>query len=193
MIRINLLPFRTARKKENVRRQISILSLALVLVFIILIYRNFEQSGKIKEIHGKIESINIEIAKYAVINKELAEITKKLNNSNNRMEVIKGLEANRYEPVRLLDAFTSIIIPKRMWFVSLSSNGNNVNISGVAVDNQTVADFMTRLEASKLFNIVNLSMLRKDTASSKPANFKHFEISCIKNTPNIIAKNGAKK
>ncbi|MGB5156098.1 MAG: PilN domain-containing protein [Desulfobacterales bacterium] len=193
MIRINLLPFRTARKKENVRRQISILSLALVLVFIILIYRNFEQSGKIKEIHGKIESINIEIAKYAVINKELAEITKKLNNSNNRMEVIKGLEANRYEPVRLLDAFTSIIIPKRMWFVSLSSNGNNVNISGVAVDNQTVADFMTRLEASKLFNIVNLSMLRKDTASSKPASFKHFEILCIKNTPNIIAKNGAKK
>ncbi|WP_435547497.1 PilN domain-containing protein [Desulfobacterium sp. N47] len=165
----------------------------MVLVFIILIYRNFEQSGKIKEIHGKIESINIEIAKYAVINKELAEITKKLNNSNNRMEVIKGLEANRYEPVRLLDAFTSIIIPKRMWFVSLSSNGNNVNISGVAVDNQTVADFMTRLEASKLFNIVNLSMLRKDTASSKPASFKHFEILCIKNTPNIIAKNGAKK
>lgn len=190
MIRINLLPFRTARKKENVRRQISILSLALVLVFILLIYYNFTLSSKVKEIGEKVEGAKIEIAKYAIINKELAEIKKKLDILNNRMEVIKGLEANRYEPVRLLDAMTSLIIPKRMWFVSFDATGDTVNISGTAVDNQTVADFMTRLEVSMLFKTVNLKTLKKDMV--KQMSLKHFEISCIKNIPNNVAKSEVK-
>ena len=37
MIRINLLPFRAARKKENVRRQVSVFLLSLVLVVIIAV------------------------------------------------------------------------------------------------------------------------------------------------------------
>lgn len=192
MIRINLLPFRTARKKENIRRQISILSLALVLVFILLIYYNFMLSSQVKEISEKVETTKTEIAKYAIINKKLEEIKKKLDILNNRMEIIKGLEANRYEPVRLLDAMTSLIIPKRMWFVSFDSTGGNVNISGIALDNQTVADFMIRLENSRLFKAVNLKTLKKDMAA-KQASFKNFEISCIKNTPNDLAKSGAKK
>ncbi|MFH2043914.1 MAG: PilN domain-containing protein [Pseudomonadota bacterium] len=193
MIRINLLPFRTARKKENIRRQISILSLALLLVFILLAFQNFRLSDQVKEISGKVESKKIEIAKYAVINKELAEIKKKLDILNKRMGIINGLEANRYEPVRLLDAMTSLIIPKRMWFVTFKSNGNNVNISGIAVDNQTVADFMTSLEGSKIFRTVNLKTLKKSGAKGKQASFKNFVISCVKYTPGERAKIGAKK
>jgi type IV pilus assembly protein PilN len=180
MIRINLLPFRAARKKENIRRQISILSLALVLVFILLAWQNFKLSKQIKEIRNNVESKKTEIAKYTVINKKLAEIKKKLEILNERMKVMKDLEANRYEPVRLLDEMTNLIIPKRMWFVSFNSSRKNVNISGVAVDNQTVADFMTRLESSKLFGTVNLKTLKKDKGKGKQASFKTFDISCAK-------------
>jgi type IV pilus assembly protein PilN len=38
MIRINLLPFRAARKKENIRRQISIYVLSVAFLFIVMIY-----------------------------------------------------------------------------------------------------------------------------------------------------------
>lgn len=193
MIKINLLPFRTARKKENIRRQISILSLALVLVFILLAYYNFILGRQFKEIKGKVESTKTEIAKYEIINKELAEVKKKLDTIENKRRVIDGLQADRYEPVRLLDAMTSIIIPKRMWFDTFKSSGKTVNISGVAVDNQTVADFLIRLEGSKLFESVNLSTIKKDMGKAKQISFKNFEISCIKKTPNIIVKNGAKK
>ena len=178
MIKINLLPFRTARKKENVRRQLSILFFSLFLVFILLIYYNFKLSGQAEEIKSKVETAKTETAKYEKINKEITEIKGKLEILNAKMDVIKTLESNRYEPVRLLDAMTSLVIPKRMWFVSLDGRGNAVNISGVAVDNQTVADFMTRLERSKLFETVNLKTLKQNVV--KQAIFKSFDISCSK-------------
>ncbi|HAR33905.1 MAG TPA: pilus assembly protein PilN, partial [Desulfobacter sp.] len=36
MIRINLLPFRLARKKENIRRQVSVFFLSLIFIFLAL-------------------------------------------------------------------------------------------------------------------------------------------------------------
>ncbi len=94
------------------------------------------------------------------------------------MDVIKTLESNRYEPVSLMDSMTNLIVPKRMWFISFDGKGNAVNISGIAVDNQTVADFMTRLERSKLFETVNLKTLKQSVV--KQARLKSFEISCSK-------------
>ena len=178
MIKINLLPFRTARKKENVRHQLSILFFSLFLVFILLVYYNIKLSGQVKEIKSKVETAKSETEKYEKINKEITEIKGKLEILNTKMDVIKTLESNRYEPVRLMDAMTNLVVPKRMWFVSLDGKGNAVNISGVAIDNQTVADFMTRLERSKLFETVNLKTLKQNVV--KQAIFKSFDISCSK-------------
>lgn len=178
MIRINLLPFRTTRKKENIRRQLSVLFSSLFLVIILMFYANIRLNGEIKEVNDKIQRTKTEIAKYEKINKEIAEIKGKLEVLKTKMKVIGDLEADRYEPVRLMDAMTNLIVPKRMWFVSFDTTGKTVNISGVAVDSQTVADFMTRLEGSKLFETVNLKTIKKQMVSQ--ASLKNFEISCNK-------------
>lgn len=191
MIRINLLPFRTARKKENVRRQLSILFSSLFLVIILMFYINLRLNGQIKEVNNKIQSTKTEIAKYEKINKEIAEIKGKLEVLKTKLKVISELEADRYEPVRLMDAMTNLIVPKRMWFVSFDTTGKTVNISGVAVDSQTVADFMTRLEGSKLFETVNLKTIKKQMV--KQASLKNFEISCNKKYAKQEVKIEAKK
>jgi len=183
MIKINLLPFRTARKKENIRRQISILFFSLFLLLIVLIFFNIRLTGQVKEIKSKVQSTKAETAKFEKINKEIKEIQAQLEILKTKMDVIKTLELNRYEPVKLMDAMTNIVVPKRMWFVNLDGKGNTINISGLAVDNQTVADFMTRLERSKLFETVNLKTLKQNADKSKTlkyATFKSFEISCSK-------------
>ena len=58
MIRINLLPFRTERKKENVRRQMSLFLLSLVLVLLVLFYYNFILNSKIVKLNKMIETTN---------------------------------------------------------------------------------------------------------------------------------------
>ena len=181
MIRINLLPFRAARKKENIRRQVSIFLLSLAFMLIILFYFNFSLGGKIDDLNQKIKDTKSDLAKYEKINKEIAQIKKKLSNLKKKMAVMDTLEANRFAPVRLMDTMTKVIVPKRMWFTNLQSKGGKVNISGVALDNTTVADFMVRLENSGLFNEVDLKTLKRSKSKKgKLSKFKTFKVACVK-------------
>jgi len=94
---------------------------------------------------------------------------------------MKTLEANRFEPTRLLDVMTQVVVPKRMWFTNLESRGDKVNIKGIALDNKTVADFMVRLEDCGLFKQVDLKTLKRTNTNTQSAKFKSFAISCKKN------------
>ena len=179
MIRINLLPFRAARKKENIRRQVSIFMLSLVFLLIIFFYYNFSLSNKVDSLNTNIKNTKTELAKYNKINEEIAQIKKKLDNLKKKMAVMKTLEANRFEPTRLLDVMTQVVVAKRMWFTNLESRGDNVNIQGIALDNKTVADFMVRLEECGLFKQVDLKTLKRTETQS--AKLKSFAISCKKN------------
>jgi len=178
MIRINLLPFRSTRKKENIRRQLSIflLSLAFAVVAIFGIY--FLLSSQVEDLNSRIASTQAELEKYDKINREIEEIKKKLDNLNKKLTVIRELEVSRYEPVRLMDTLAQVIIEKRMWFTALDAKADVVSISGVAMDDKTVADFMVRLEGSGLFSLVSLKTLRQ--VEIQKTNLKSFEISCQK-------------
>ena len=178
MIRINLLPFRAARKKENIRRQVSIFFLSFFLIFIVLFYYNINLNSQISDLNKNIEKTKKEVAKYKKINKEIASIKKELETLKQKTNVIKRLEKNRFEPVRLLDTMSMKIIAKRMWFKSLKSDDKTVGISGIALDNKTVADFMTRLQNSGLFSSVKLKTIKK--MKVKDTNLKSFQISCNK-------------
>ena len=178
MIRINLLPFRAARKKENIRRQVSVFLLSLAFLLIILFYYNWSLGSKISGLNAKINETKSELQEYDKINKEIASIKKKLSNLKKKMAVMDNLEANRFEPTRLMDVMTEVIVPKRMWFTSLESKNKVVNIKGIALDNKTVADFMVRLEQSGLFREVDLKTLKQRKV--RKSNLKSFQIRCQK-------------
>ena len=181
MIRINLLPFRAARKKENIRRQASIFALSLAFLLIVLFYYNWSLGGKIGDLNDQIKQTKSELEKFDKINKEIAAIKKKLSTLKNKMAVMEALEANRFEPSRLLDIMTQVIVPKRMWFTNMSSKGRNVRIAGIALDNKTVADFMVRLEKTGLFSDVDLNTLKQQKMGK--SNLKSFLVSCRKKPP----------
>ena len=181
MIRINLLPFRATRKKENIRRQVSIFLLSLAFMLIILFYFNFSLSSKIGNLSTKIKDTQSDLDKYDKINKEIAQIKKKLDNLKKKMAVMDTLEANRFAPIRLMDTMTQVIVTKRMWFTKLQSKDKHVNITGVALDNTTVADFMVRLENSGLFKEVDLKTLKRaKSKKGSTARFINFSVICTK-------------
>ena len=178
MIRINLLPFRSTRKKENIRRQLSIFMLSVILALVAIFGINFLLGLQIDGLNSRIASTQAELEKYEKINREIEEIKRKLDNLNKKLAVIRELEVSRYEPVRLMDTLSQVIVEKRMWFTALDVKTDVVNISGVAMDDKTVADFMVRLEGCGLFSAVSLKTLRQ--AEIQKTNLKSFEISCLK-------------
>jgi type IV pilus assembly protein PilN len=178
MIRINLLPFRSSRKKENIRRQVSIFLLSLILAVVGMFGINLFLNNQIEDFNARIKITQAELEKYEKINREIDEIKKKLDNLNKKLAIIRELEANRYEPVRLMDTLTQVTIEKRMWFTLLDVKSDTVGISGTAMDDKTVADFMLRLEGCGLFSAVSLKTLKQ--IEMQKTNLKSFEISCQK-------------
>jgi len=178
MIRINLLPFRSARTKENIRRQLSIFLLVVIMTLVSLFGVYLLLNSQIDDLNSRIKTTTAELEKYDKINKEIEEIKKKLDNLNKKMDVIRQLEANRYEPVQLMDILTQAVIEKRMWFTRMETKPEAVAINGIAMDDKTVADFMLRLEGCGLFSAVSLKTV-KQVEVQKTA-LKSFEISCEK-------------
>jgi type IV pilus assembly protein PilN len=191
MIRINLLPFRAARKKENVRRQISIFLLTFFLIIIVVVWYNIFLNDQITDMKARNEDTKAQIAKYEKINKEIAAIKKKLQNLNQKIKVIETLEGNRKKAVLLLDSMTGLIIPERMWFTNLDVSGDNISLKGIALDERTIADFMKNLE--KFYGNVTLKSIGQKKIKGKSLNLKDFSLSLTRIQPQTAPAEKAKK
>jgi type IV pilus assembly protein PilN len=196
MIRINLLPYRESRKKESILRQISTYFAVFFIVFVILLYYNIWLGKKIDDLNTKIKNTKIMLTQAETQSKKVDQIKKELEKLGHKTDVIKSIEKNRRAPVILLENMTkmvaentSILTPdtladndnkpvKRLWFKSFDASGGKVNIKGIALDNKTIADFMSRLEESKLYNNVNLKTIKQQKVDK--LNLKHFEIGYVK-------------
>jgi type IV pilus assembly protein PilN len=78
MIRINLLPFRAARKKENIRRQISIYVLSVAFLFIVMIYFFLQLNSTLNGLRAEEQKLQAELKTYEATIKRIAELEKKI-------------------------------------------------------------------------------------------------------------------
>jgi type IV pilus assembly protein PilN len=178
MIRINLLPYRAARSKENIRKQISIFLLSFVLFIVLLgVFNSFLNSQK-NRLSDNLDQLKKEVALYEAQAMQVEEIKKKLDTLNKQIEVVNQLKDYREKPPKLLAKMTEMVVPGRMQLTRLTSDDANLAIEGVALDNETVAVFMLRLERSALFSEVSLTSSKQ--VNKYKVDMKQFNIKCNK-------------
>ncbi|MCG8635713.1 MAG: PilN domain-containing protein [Desulfobacterales bacterium] len=179
MIRINLLPFRLARKKENIRRQLSVFLLSIVLVLTSLTWYSIGVDRKIARTKSQTESVKRQIALYKQKADRVTEIKKMLKILNEKLEIVASLQTRKDEQQILLEEMADRIVPERMWLESLKADATQVTVKGVAFDNPTIADFMRNLEKSPLFTSVDLKR-SKIKSFEGDVDLKAFELVCAK-------------
>jgi len=177
MIRVNLLPVRAARKKENVRRQVSIFFLTIFFGICAMGYLFLSLSGTIGELNDQISNARQELTELQAISRKVKEIQDKLNKLNAKMDIIQKLDTNRTGSVRVMDSLTGLVVAQKMWLTNLNEAGGRMTLNGVAVDNKTIADFMRRLEGSPYFDQVNL-VSSKQVGMGEGRKFNGFNINC---------------
>lgn len=177
MIRINLLPYRAVRKKENIRFQVNVFLGSIVFVGLLLFWFNSMLNGRIDDLNHEIRSTREQVARYQQINKEIDEIKKSLALLEKKIDVIASLEQDRSAPVRNLDSLYTLLVEKRMWYTLIEERRDNIKITGIALDNQTVADYMTRIENSERFHNVRLASVRHHGMKGREhINLKQFDV-----------------
>jgi len=186
MIRINLLPFRAARSKENIRRQVSVFLLSLLLLVVVLVFINLFLGRKVKALSDRLESIKKEVRVYEKKAAKVEAFKKKLAELNKKIEVVDQLKVHRKEPPLLLSEFAEMVVPGRMQITKMELNKDKFSLSGVALDNETIAVFMKRLQRSKRFSNVDLTNVKQTRRFN--VEMKQFGINC-----NMAVKNGGAK
>ena len=179
MIRINLLPFRKAKRRENLRMQISVFILSVVLIVIVLSFLGIIKSGQLKDVKAKNASLNKELKSYAEILNKIDELKRSRKDLQGKLDVIRGLEAQKAGPVQLFDEICMAVPDGSLFLKSLSEKASGqVSMAGVAVDYDTVAQFMTNLENTKTIDTVTL----KATSQSGEEQQKvcTFSLTCTK-------------
>lgn len=176
MIRINLLPYRAARTKENVRKQVSVFILGMILLLVILIVGQGYLSARTNAMVQELDGLKKEVTRYEETAKKVEEYKAELNKLQQQIEVVAQLEAKREAPPTLLAKIADLVVTGRMQFTRMRANDSAVEIDGLTLDNETVAEFMTRLERSGLFTAVALTSSRQTIQFD--VEVKEFKLVC---------------
>lgn len=179
MIRINLLPFRLARKKENIRRQVSIFFLSILLLVSALTWYTLGIKNAIEEKQRETDRVNAQIAIYKEKADRVSEIQKRLKILEDKLQIVESLKQKRDEQLVLLEDLQVRLVPEQMWIETLDADERTVTVTGIAFDNPTIANFMKRLEASDLFQEIDLKQTRIKKFD-EGTSLKAFELKCQK-------------
>jgi type IV pilus assembly protein PilN len=178
MIRINLLPFRAARKKENIRKQVVIFFLSIFLVISLLGYFVIFYTSKVNALKDRDKQLKTELATLEKVEKEIKQMEKEIKEIEDKLNVIKELDAKKTGPVHLLDGIAMAIPRDKLWLVSLSESGKSLILKGVAMDNETVALFMNNLEKIKFIASVELESTKSRDVAKYNLRVSDFILSC---------------
>lgn len=165
MIRINLLPVRAAKKKESIRQQLTIAGLSVVLLLIIIGVVNYytaKEVGRLKVVVGDKEK---ELAALKAQTGELTKVREENKIVKEKLDIVKQLEDNKAGPVRLLDEIGKAI-PEHAWINKLSDTETNISITGNALNDEDISQFMKNLEKMPGIKKVELEIVEMEEKGS---------------------------
>ncbi|MBN1833572.1 MAG: PilN domain-containing protein [Deltaproteobacteria bacterium] len=179
MIRINLLPFRAARKKENIRRQVSYYFGSVILAVVVMIYLFVGVRGDLKSLKQKKQSKEAELATFEETIKRIDELEKKIAEMRKKLDVIKDLEKKKTGPVHLLDQVADAIPRDKLFLTSFVEKDGKLTLTGTAMDNETFSVFMTRLAEAELITSVDMKETKARSIPEYKLNVFDFSLECI--------------
>ena len=155
MIRINLLSTREIEAEIGRRQDVVVAVLgvgtALALCLAVFLYQLFWTTMLQRE----VSSLRAEIASIEGGAKEVEQLQKTIASLKQKVTVIENLSKKKVGPVRVMESL-SASAPERLWVTEFKENGGNLTLNGMAIDNQTVADFLKALQATQYFKDVEL-------------------------------------
>ncbi|MCL1926742.1 MAG: PilN domain-containing protein [Syntrophorhabdaceae bacterium] len=175
MIRINLI-----RGKRKKRREINIGGAFLIVPLAVIagvLYWHF--GVVIPKLDATKANVDQATAQVARIQKDIEELEKFKNRKaelQRKVDIINNLQRERVGPVRYFEALSSAI-PEKCWIDKLEIRGSSLAVSGVALNNNTVANFMTALAGTGRFRDIILGSA--DQASLQNTKLVRFNLTFI--------------
>jgi type IV pilus assembly protein PilN len=176
MIKINLLPREEVKAVPEVKREFSIVFLFYILLALVGSYLALSLNSQKTTLKKELQSVQTELNKYKDIQRKLAGLKNKKKVIKQKIKVVSVLEKERGKAIEVLNTLTAKILVDKMWVEELKLEGNRLSIKGIALGNETVAEFMERLKKTPNFQVVELIKTEKKKVSE--VSLTSFTLEC---------------
>ena len=176
MIKVNLFPFRAARIKENIRRQVTIYLLSMIFLILASSYFYLDLNYKVNTLRKDRDVKQKELDSFKDTNIKIVALKKTIADVEVKLKTIKRLEKGKTGPVKLLDDIAMSVPEDKLWLTTLKEQKGTLILDGTAMDNETVADFMDRLQNTKSINSVQLVRTRQKKIPGFDLSLKDFSL-----------------
>ncbi|MFT5728868.1 MAG: type IV pilus assembly protein PilN [Desulforhopalus sp.] len=176
MLKINLLPVRQLKRRAKARKQLTSIFLFFLLLLAMLATVGFIQAQKVSSLQIEITQLTTEKNSYSKTLREIEKLKKDKVELERKTGIIDKLKSDSSLTVRVVDEVANRIDNQRIWLTLLHQQGSSLKLSGIALDNQTVAQFMDSLKGSPFVNSVTLTNSSLKIISGR--NLKSFELTC---------------
>jgi type IV pilus assembly protein PilN len=171
VIRINLLPTREQEAEVGRRQELVIAGVSLALTVIVLGAVFLNQASQVSGLEDQLGQLTSEITAINAKAKGVAELKNKIKTIRERLRIIDELSKKKTGPVRVMESLSSST-PKRLWLTEFKESGGAVTLSGLAIDNQTIAEFLKALSSSPYFQ--NVELVETTQVEEKGGRLKKF-------------------
>ncbi len=188
MLKINLLPVRQLKKRAKAKQQLFGMVVLFAIILASLAVTGVLQVQKIQSLESDIISLNKKKDSYTPTLNKIAQFKKDREELARKTDIINKLKSDSSLTVRVLDEVATRVDKQRMWLEALQQQNASLSLSGVALDNQTVAQFMDNLKGSPFVKDVTLTSSSLKVVSGR--NLKSFELTCVigqPDTKNVVA------
>ncbi len=175
MIKINLLVERKGPKKKAIPKEFIILLICVGILLAGLVLVDWKIGKEKEDFLTKISNTKKEIAHYKSLTAEVSKAKEAQKTLQDKLNVINSLRKEKATPARVLDE-VSLGKPEKIHLESLKKEGTKLGIEGIALDDETVANFMTNLRKSKLFK--NIELIVSEQVEQSKIKLKKFSLSC---------------
>jgi len=179
MIKINLL-LRKKEKRVGMKKEIVVALVSILLFVIFLAFVHWQKMNEKDRMAKEIAKTRQEITDYQAQIAEAKKAKEEQQALQEKLDVINALRKEKSSSAKVLDEVSSLK-PEKMWLESFKKDGSRLGIEGIALDDETVANFMTNLRKSSLFKSVDLVVSERSEQSK--IMLKKFTLSC-----EIVAK-----
>jgi len=176
MIRINLLPVRQIKKKQQAIKNVLGLGITLLSVLIVLGLVALVLGFKVGDLQASIGELKKEKNKYQTVINQIEKLKKDQELLETKLNMISKLKRGSQTTVRVLDEIATLVPSSRLWIKQMSFSGNSLKFSGIALDNATIADFMDTIVASPYFSRAELSGTSSQGIQGRQ--LKAFSLTC---------------
>lgn len=175
MIKINLLLTRKEKKKVGIKKEFVILIVSVGLLAILLAGLHWKIGKEKEDMVTQISETKKEIARYKSLAADVTKAKEAQKTLQDKLNIINSLRKGKETPVRVLDGI-SVDKPEKLQLELMKKEGLKLGIEGIALDDETIVQFMTNLKKSKLFK--NVDLVVSEQIERNKIKFKKFILSC---------------